>query len=91
MSADRWSHCPKCSLNKVDYVKDAEAQYGKVPFSEFNKVLEVAKKAKPPEETLREDYDFYSNGFTLEIEYSCRCDVCGFHYTLQKESKMPSS
>ncbi len=35
--------------------------------------------------TLREDYEFYLVGFTLEIDYHCRCTDCGFEFEYENK------
>ena len=34
---------------------------------------------------LREDYEFYLEGFILNIYYSCRCQDCDFEFKLKRQ------
>jgi hypothetical protein len=83
MSADAWSKCPKCHINK----KPAKiSNYGKVSEEEYLKKSTVEIE---PEETLREDYGIYmdENGI-LNISYEAECGDCGwtFKFSVEKNA-----
>ncbi len=89
MSADNWTICPKCELTRTDPVTEAKKIYGQVSVENFEAAMNIARR-KPIEDnqTLREDYEFYLEGFQLTISYRCSC-VCGFSYEYKKQVEMP--
>ena len=93
MSADNWTECPRC-LKKEEAIKDelklkAESEYGKIPKGEY---LELLKKSEEPleaKQTLREDYEFWTNPEGEFIaHYRCHCDRCGFEYTFKHDKQL---
>ena len=92
MSADNWAICPKCE-QKIEETRDklllkAKGAYGEVSEGDY---LELIAKAEQPinlEETLREDYFIGITGGELQIEYSARCDKCGFKHTFNKRESV---
>lgn len=84
MSADNWIQCPKCASARAAEIarreQDVAGQYGLVPVEEFDasrKTL-AAFVAERPEETFREDYEFYGAAEgAVEWSYSGTCTTCG--------------
>ena len=92
MSADNWSICPRCKLEKGEAhaaeVESFTAAYGKIPQDEYE---EWREQLKPPtlEETLREDYkSFITEDGRLYIGYKASCRNCPFHYEFKKEEHL---
>jgi predicted Zn-ribbon and HTH transcriptional regulator len=46
---------------------------------------ESLQKQGASETPLREDYEFYLEGFTLYIIYSCSCTDCGFEFKYKNQ------
>lgn len=91
MSADNWKQCPECleEFKKADPIGKAKKRYGKIPLDEYEYELDEAMKKAPPEQSLREDYEFFLDGFCLEISYSCKCTTCGFTFSFNKKIQVP--
>ena len=97
MSADNWRECPNCDSQLADQQLEAEreleAAYGKVPSAEYERRRAALNdlKRKLPEETLREDYEFYLDitAMELNISYRCCCD-CGFSFSHDETIPVPS-
>lgn len=98
MSADNWTHCPKCRLEEElelkEFKRRVDEAYGKVSSADYNKLRSDYVKAVNAAEadddygtrTLREDYEFYgiANG-VLHVDYSASCESCGWSYSLNTE------
>lgn len=86
MSADNWTTCPRCTINRDAEVAKAkakaDAKYGKVPAQEFMELLVQAESAKNTDlpRTMREDYDIGIEGGEFEINFRASCSTCGFRY-----------
>lgn len=83
MSADNWAVCPKC-LKDVD--NKVKSLYGKVSEEEYGKLIEE-KQETEREQTLREDYEIWTNvDGRFMVKYSCSCSACGlkFEYNYSK-------
>lgn len=94
MSADNWRICPKCqeSNNKQKMKKQEEldALYGKVSMAEYKKKqdnIDKLESVETPTE-FREDYEIYSEGMTVYVEYSGKCRDCGFKFYKKVEWEM---
>lgn len=85
MSANNWRHCPECSQNRTDPIRAAQKLYGQVSAEEYEQGMEDARNADPQEESLREDYEFILEGFSLSISYGCTCQDCGFTFSFDKQ------
>ena len=88
MSADRWTICPKCKIERVakceQLQREIVAAYGEVPLGEYLKLRE--KEVPPLEESLREDYEAYMKDTgVFVVRYSCSCSLCHFEFTYKKE------
>lgn len=94
MSADRYSICPHCQTevyaDKERKVAKAQKSYGKVSAEEYIEKVREAEAIPSLTQTLREDYNFYLEDGTLEIDYSCRCGRCNksFKFKQSVEVKM---
>jgi hypothetical protein len=89
MSADNWGICPKCKkLSK----ERAKSLYGKASEDEYL-VYFLSEKSKGTKETLREDYEIYTDDDgEFSVGYDCSCDECGFSYHFQyKASVLPET
>ena len=42
----------------------------------------ICPRCNEKEETLREDYEIYSEGNTIYFEYSCYCKKCRYRYKM---------
>lgn len=78
MSADAWRICPRCKIGAEKKasasVKNLAASYGKIPEPEYLEMKAKIESAKPPEETMREDYEIgMDEDGTLEISYRYSC------------------
>lgn len=85
MSADNWSFCPLCSQNRTDPIQAVQKLYGKMSAEQYEHAMEDARNAPVQEETLREDYEFYLEDFSLSISYGCKCQDCGFTFSFNKQ------
>lgn len=84
MSADNWGECPKCSKIKAENLAKA---YGKVPASEYQKLLDKSKEEK---NTLREDYEIWTRlSGVFSVSYSCSCSDCNFEFSYKHEETIP--
>ena len=91
VSADSWRVCPKCGKSgdgpRAKAEKAARDSYGKDTAEEYARLLDLAR-AMPydePEETMREDYEFYYEDgapFILNVRYGCSCKACGFEFSI---------
>lgn len=85
MSADSYSHCPRCQPDgestdpRQDAIGRAREAYGKVSLERYEELLRAAS-AQPEsvEPYLREDYEFYWKDGSLNIFYNGYCSNCGF-------------
>lgn len=89
MSASNWQDCPKCKQSRTGTVAEAAKLYGQVSAEDYETAMIKARNAELPQQTLREDYEFYVEGFCLNISYGCRCDNCGFQFSYNKKIEMP--
>ena len=91
MSADRWDTCPKCVEDEekafLTLSKEVANSYGKIPVEDFDLLRAKLdqERNKSHEETLREDYEFYREGFNLGIAYHCKCSECGWSQVYKHE------
>jgi len=93
MSADNWKMCPKCNEKALQEIAEMETlakeKYGKISLTEYEKLkMDLNEKRSTitndsGNETLREDYETYSDGYNLHINYGCSCEVCGFTFTFE--------
>lgn len=99
MGADNWKQCPNCdakqSNNEIEAEKALADDYGKISADQYEKrrsALTDLKHTVLPD-TLREDYEFYFDGDAMElnIDYSCRCETCGFNFTHHQVIPVPSA
>lgn len=96
MSADNWRMCPKCGICvceedvKAQRISAVEKAYGVVPKEEYDRLVEDIDSPHGYEEcdTLREDYEVYSEDHTLYVYYSCSCEKCGFNFSFEKSVNM---
>ncbi len=72
MSADNYRECPQC---KAEHNRKLSESYGKVSYSDYE---ELSSHIHP--ESLREDYEIYSEGDYIYVRYSCHCSKCGFKF-----------
>lgn len=95
MSADNWSECPNCV--RILRQKQAAARtivekdYGKIPaekYLENFRRLEESFPSEPTGTTLREDYSFWLDGHTLDIDYVAQCSDCQFRYTFKRKENI---
>lgn len=91
MSADRWSMCPRCEVNRqlaaAVAAAEVEAAYGKVTVEDFDllraRADDLAQQVDNPglvngNETFREDYWITDPAQgEVSIKYRGRCDICG--------------
>ena len=92
MSADAWSICPACAIVRKETIefsaRQIEESYGKVSVETFDKMREDhfrLLKGHGRENTLREDYEFYRDGFILYISYHAECSECGYKQVYRHE------
>lgn len=92
MSADNWTYCPKCKAEREDEIsketRRIAASYGSVSIDEFDaaRSLLADKMNTAPEQTWREDYEFYGvEDGVLHIVYRGGCKACGFAFKHQSE------
>lgn len=92
MSTDNWRGCPKCAKEKKALISQriarVEKQYGKIPSDEY---IILFNKTKMTEETsvdFREDFEIYSEGTTIYINYSGYCKKCKFKTHFEKTEEM---
>lgn len=92
MSADAWSVCPACAIVREETIefsaRQIEESYGKVSVETFDKMREDhCRLLEGPrrKNTLREDYEFYRDGFILYISYHAECSECGFKQVYRNE------
>lgn len=95
MGADNWTHCPQCKLIATTLQEQAEAglqeSYGKLPVKEWLKQKGQVERqaAKPPEQTLREDYEIGLDGEgVFEVDYRASCDKCGLRFSHKHDAKI---
>lgn len=86
MSADNWTECPQC-VREIDRAFQADetllaSAYGILPLDEFDALRERVSSGPVYKSSLREDYEFWLEGFELNISYKCSCKECGlsFHH-----------
>lgn len=84
MSADNWTICPVCLQNRTDPTQAAQKLYGQVSADEYEQRMKDARNVAPQEQSLREDYEFYLEDFSLSISYGCTCQDCGFTFSFNK-------
>jgi hypothetical protein len=84
MSADNWTLCPKCEVNRQKQIqrleRKIEEEYGKVSFEKHQEMIYKLKTTQttPLDETLREDYSVGINEGFFDLTYSSHCSTCGF-------------
>lgn len=93
MSADNWGICPKCKKANEEADKKRilalGEKYGKVPADEYIRLAKEANKPTHLENTLREDYEIYTNeDGDFYVSYSCFCSVCGYKYNFKHEEQL---
>lgn len=93
MSADSWTTCPRCTRERDESIAREEQlvaqMYGKVTVAEFDRAREALehKKAQAPEETWREDYEFFgADEGTVVAVYGGSCSACGLTHKFRYES-----
>lgn len=86
MSADNWTHCPRCAAVAEEEFRKREAaiheSYGTVPVNEFDKarrkLAEDRANFDAREMTFREDYEIFgADTGTVKVKYSGQCQECG--------------
>lgn len=81
MSASNWATCPSCLLHaEADKAKREQRvvdMYGNVPMEEWDRIRREANVPVALQDTFREDYEFYLDGWNVKVVYSGRCSVCG--------------
>ena len=92
MSADNWAECPYCKAENDtawQVRKDAlDASYGKVPVESFMAERELVGHAPPLiVRTFREDYEFWTEGDTVSVDYTGSCE-CGASAEFHTECKI---
>lgn len=93
MGADNWKECPECdsekSIEENDMVNLLQKDYGKISQENYVQRQQEVKEflREELEETLREDYEYYLDTIkgTLHIDYSCRCNECGWGFNYNEE------
>lgn len=85
MSADNWAICPKCKNDVKEireaFTRKAEAAYGKVTEAQYKSLCDNATKEIKLEETLREDFQIYTNADgEFSVSYGCMCETCGLEF-----------
>lgn len=93
MSADAWRICPKCKheaeSNRDTRILECSKSHGKIPALQYLADLEVANKPVELEETLREDYEVFTDeSGNFYFSYGCRCQNCDFHHSEKIEKKV---
>ncbi len=93
MSADNWSICPRCDalhIKEQEKVANKVADaYGKISRTEWEQMKAEAKKIKPLELTLREDYEFFlDRDGSFCAAYSASCNVCDFKHEFKHEEQL---
>jgi hypothetical protein len=93
MSADNWTQCPRCSAKAraafVAKTKTAAESYGKVPPSQYTRLMdEIARGAPEMEDTFREDYDIGLRDGEFTIDYHGRCGECGLKHVFKHVEKV---
>lgn len=89
MSPRNWTDCPKCftkvKTERESLCDELAVDYGEISQEEYDRRNEELCKnpPEPPHETMREDYKIgvYDDGF--EVDYSCRCEKCGFEFSFK--------
>lgn len=85
MSADRWSHCPRCreraSAHLDNVAAQLDADYGKLPAAEWSirrRALDDARNSlENAAETFREDYSFSPiDTGAIHVNYRGECIKC---------------
>lgn len=98
MSADNWTHCPRCTAREEKRLDlreiDVQALYGTVSVEEFDQArsdlaAERTKFGVRPE-NFREDYEIYgAKTGTVSVGYSGECQDCGLRLSFQEEHPIP--
>lgn len=90
MSADNWAVCPRCAEVREAAILAADAAvakaYGAVPVEVWDEMRAAADAlgATEPEQTFREDYEFYGvEDGVLQISYSGGCKECGLSHRFE--------
>lgn len=94
MSADNWQICPRCKKQNekdaADRLASAEASYGKVPASEYEKLIAAARKPVGLTATFREDYELgVDEEGTFSVTYSGWCGSCRLAFKFEHSQKVP--
>lgn len=89
MSADNWTHCPRCTDEARKAVAAEHdrvmALYGTVSVEEFDRQRAALEPVKV-EATFREDYEFWgAEEGTVHASYRGTCTGCGLRVELRTE------
>jgi hypothetical protein len=82
VSADNWTTCPRCAEQaRLRFQAEDDrvaALYGKVPAAEYEaERTKLAATDFAPDETFREDYEWYIDDGYVRGVYSGSCSACG--------------
>lgn len=91
MSANNWTKCPNCEKNYKSRVDGIKALYGKIPEEAYSKKLAEAQQADkklPNVNTLREDYEVYTQDGIFYCSYCCYCTECKFQWSYKVEKQV---
>lgn len=92
MSADNWTHCPRCTREGEQRIAELSQAitvlYGKVPIEQFDnsrkKLASEIAQFNIRDETFREDYEIYgAETGVVTVDYNGTCTECGLtlHFT----------
>lgn len=96
MSADNWTHCPRC-LQKHQEFRDAEiriakALYGVIGPDEYAAAMQTAEGIleRPEGPAFRENYEIgiESDG-TFTVSYGGHCTKCDYHHEFEHTENVP--
>jgi hypothetical protein len=90
VSADNWKQCPKCVEKSQNELTHYIEKLSGVGLTLGEVATLVTKKKSELKETLREDYEIYSEDFVVYVTYSCHCTKCGFSASMEFEQSMES-
>lgn len=94
MSADNWTHCPRCKRGRREAaaaaVEKARAAYGVVSAYEFDELRResdrLVAQVDTAEETFREDYEIYGAATgVVRVGYRGECTRCGLLLRFEHE------
>lgn len=98
MSADNWTHCPRCTARMEKTLRQRETaiekSYGQVPIDQFDSDRERLRVDKGRferrEPTFREDYEITgADTGVVSIDYSGCCTECGLSLTFTETRPIP--